>query len=763
MSLNKWAINKIKFYQKNKLQSGRCRHYPSCSTYGIECYEKFNFVKASFLTLSRIVRCNPLSRKVYDPVPKTKEEKKLAKIALNKELYFKDMLLNEHIKYPNMELVDDIVFCFVTSFPSVVKPDLINLSQGIKAFTFGGWGADTISKVSSSLGTLADSLSKWENVYVSPNTEADLTRIATGVKAFTFAFAGGFSIDMLAKPLGKLADSVKKWEDVNVSPNAKPDMVNIAEGVKAFTFAAIGGFSIDLIAKPLGKLADSVNKWKDISVSPNIKPDLVNIATGIKAFTFAGPGGFSIETICTPLGTLADSIKKWADVYVSPNVKPDLTNIAEGVKAFSSTGIGGAVLSEIAKPLGTLADSLSKWTNLTFPGNISNELSMLATALRLFGSVGDISGSLGALKSVVTNLEKLNAINIPNISSGIVGLGSAFVTLGTSASSLAGVGSLIVYNIVNPLENCKTRVTNAVVGIMNTISSVANSNSGTVKTTFTNIVDGIVQTLNNKAGEFEKTGQLFSTSMANGVNGKKELVVSAVANMAAAATNASGNIVHYNTFYSNGANLIQGFINGMNSKKKAVIKASNELASAAAKASAKTLDEHSPSKVGYGIGSYYGEGFVNGIIDKVKAVKSAGATLANTSIDSVRNTMSKAKELLNSATITNPTLSPLMDLTNVNNGFAQVETMFNRSRSLALASSINVQSNSQMMRETVDSAVNAVLDRINQNGEDIGNQTYVLETHVDMNGREIAKASAKYTQEELNRLNKIESRKRGNI
>jgi len=38
------------------------------------------------------------------------------------------MLLNEHIKYPNMELVDDIVFCFVTSFPSVVKPDLINLS-----------------------------------------------------------------------------------------------------------------------------------------------------------------------------------------------------------------------------------------------------------------------------------------------------------------------------------------------------------------------------------------------------------------------------------------------------------------------------------------------------------------------------------------------------------------------------------------------------------------------------------------------------------
>ena len=644
-----------------------------------------------------------------------------------------------------------------------MKPDLINLSEGIKAFTLGGWGADTISKISSSLGTLADSLSKWENVYVSPNTEADLTRIATGVKAFTFAFGGGFSIDVIAKPLGKLADSVKKWEDINVSPNVRPDMVNIAEGVKAFTFAVVGGFSIDVIAKPLGKLADSVKKWKDISVSPNVKPDLTNIAEGVKAFTFAGAGGFSISTICEPLGTLADSIKKWADVYVSPNVKPDLTNIAEGVKAFSSTGVGGTVLSEIAQPLGTLADSLAKWSSLTFPPNITNELSTLATALRLFGSVGDITGSLTALKTVVSNLQKLSAIDIPSISSGIVGLGSAFVTLGSNANSLAGVGSLIVYNVVNPLENCKTRVTNAVTGIISTISSTASTNSGTVKTAFANVVNGIIQALSNKASKFEQTGQKFDNSMAKGINEKREKVVSAVSNMAAAASNASGNAAHYYSFYSNGAYLIQGFINGMKSKKKSAVAAGSEIASAAAKAVAKALQIRSPSKVGYGMGAYFGEGLVNGELSKVKATKDAGTALANATVDSVRNTMSRAKELLNNVSTDNPVLTPLMDLSNVNSGFSQVETMFNRSRSLALASSINVQSNSQMMRETVDTAVKSVLDKINQNGEDIGNQTYVLETHVDMNGREIAKASAKYTQEELNRLNKIESRKRGNI
>ena len=47
MGLNKYAIKMIKKYQETKdstIGSGRCKHYPSCSNYGIECYEKFNFV-----------------------------------------------------------------------------------------------------------------------------------------------------------------------------------------------------------------------------------------------------------------------------------------------------------------------------------------------------------------------------------------------------------------------------------------------------------------------------------------------------------------------------------------------------------------------------------------------------------------------------------------------------------------------------------------------------------------------------------------------
>lgn len=80
--LNKLAIKMIHWYQKGDDRPHRCRHIPTCSEYGLECYEKFNFIKASFLTGYRIIRCNPLNRKVYDPVPLSKKEKLKFKAAL---------------------------------------------------------------------------------------------------------------------------------------------------------------------------------------------------------------------------------------------------------------------------------------------------------------------------------------------------------------------------------------------------------------------------------------------------------------------------------------------------------------------------------------------------------------------------------------------------------------------------------------------------------------------------------------------------------
>ena len=65
------AIFLIKFYQKNispRWGSGCCKYYPTCSQYSLQAYSKYGFIKGTFLSIWRILRCNPFSKGGYDPL-----------------------------------------------------------------------------------------------------------------------------------------------------------------------------------------------------------------------------------------------------------------------------------------------------------------------------------------------------------------------------------------------------------------------------------------------------------------------------------------------------------------------------------------------------------------------------------------------------------------------------------------------------------------------------------------------------------------------
>lgn len=73
--MKKVLIALINFYQKNispLKKSATCKYIPTCSCYGKEAIEKHGAVKGSFLTIYRILRCNPFSKGGYDPVPPKK-------------------------------------------------------------------------------------------------------------------------------------------------------------------------------------------------------------------------------------------------------------------------------------------------------------------------------------------------------------------------------------------------------------------------------------------------------------------------------------------------------------------------------------------------------------------------------------------------------------------------------------------------------------------------------------------------------------------
>ena len=46
-----------------------CRFVPTCSEYAIEAVERHGALHGSWLAVMRVLRCHPLARAGYDPVP----------------------------------------------------------------------------------------------------------------------------------------------------------------------------------------------------------------------------------------------------------------------------------------------------------------------------------------------------------------------------------------------------------------------------------------------------------------------------------------------------------------------------------------------------------------------------------------------------------------------------------------------------------------------------------------------------------------------
>lgn len=69
--LSSILIGFVKFYQYSisPLLGANCRYSPTCSTYSVEAIKKHGPFKGAWLSLKRIISCNPWGGSGYDPVP----------------------------------------------------------------------------------------------------------------------------------------------------------------------------------------------------------------------------------------------------------------------------------------------------------------------------------------------------------------------------------------------------------------------------------------------------------------------------------------------------------------------------------------------------------------------------------------------------------------------------------------------------------------------------------------------------------------------
>lgn len=71
--MKKIVIKIIELYKKAvspwlDIKGIHCKYYPTCSDYSRQAIEKYGLCKGIFLSIKRILKCNPFSKGGYDPL-----------------------------------------------------------------------------------------------------------------------------------------------------------------------------------------------------------------------------------------------------------------------------------------------------------------------------------------------------------------------------------------------------------------------------------------------------------------------------------------------------------------------------------------------------------------------------------------------------------------------------------------------------------------------------------------------------------------------
>ena len=75
--MKKVLILLLKFYKRHisPMFGAACKYVPTCSEYAMEAIETHGVIQGLWLTVKRLLRCNPFAKGGYDPVPPVRTTK----------------------------------------------------------------------------------------------------------------------------------------------------------------------------------------------------------------------------------------------------------------------------------------------------------------------------------------------------------------------------------------------------------------------------------------------------------------------------------------------------------------------------------------------------------------------------------------------------------------------------------------------------------------------------------------------------------------
>lgn len=255
-----------------------------------------------------------------------------------------------------------------------------------------------------------------------------------------------------------------------------------------------------------------------------------------------------------------------------------------------------------------------------------------------------------------------------------------------------------------PSNTFNTIGQNVIQALINGMNAKKSSLLTTARNLCTALVSKFKAELPNST--FNTIGQNIVQALANGIISKQGTAVEAAKGVCTAVKNAFSNNLTSGDLRPVGANAAQGLADGIRSKIDEIADAAIDAAKKAVAAAKKELDEHSPSKVFFKIGENVDLGMVNGIRAYLGRIGDAGTSMGREAIDSMKSAIAHVSDIVNGEMDADPTIRPVLDLSNVQNGVGKINSLFSKGLDMSVSYNKAVEASRSRKAESSPSIEN---------------------------------------------------------
>ena len=589
----------------------------------------------------------------------------------------------------------------------------------------GQMSVEAIIKGLGAMGTILTELEVFINITGNAkkviSTATGLTILGAAMLIFAKAIQnmGAMSLEEIGRGLLTMAGALV---EVAIAMRFMPNnMLSSSVGMIAISTALI------ILSKALKNM--SRLSWEEIAKGLTVLGvSLLFITTAMNAMTKTLPGAAALLVVSGALIVLSGALKIMGSMPIGEVFLGLLTLAA----AFTILGIAALGIGPLAPVLLTLSGSIA----LLGVGCLAAGagVTMLATGLSALSIAITTAGP--ALVVFITSLLSLIPVVIKMIGEGFVALlgviANSTVEIVTAVVAIASAVLDVIITLAPKLIETIAALLDAVLSAIQTVLpklvEIVGALLGAVLTAIITYIPQIVTAgvqllLGLLQGILDNIWQItvvvvkIIVEFINGLASMTGAIIDAGFNLLVALINGITDAISKNTpvvlealrnmfvtvirsvletigglvgdFIQIGKDLIGGLIRGITDTVGDVVEAAKGVVRSAVDAAKNLLGIHSPSKVFAEIGRYSDEGLIEGLRNYSGKVADAGKEVGQTALDSVFNAVSKIADFVTNDMDAEPTIRPVLDLSNVETGTRRLNSMFSRNQTMSINANMN--------------------------------------------------------------------------